>query len=56
MADIIETWYTASGTQVLPSLFKQWPNVDLWLFYKKVNFGPLYFCVEWWIIQWWYKS
>ena len=34
-ADDLETWYTASGTQVLPDLFK-W--VDLDHFYDMVKF------------------
>ena len=44
-ADDLETWYAASGAQILPSLFKQWPWVDLDLFYGKVKFGPLRFCM-----------
>ena len=39
-ADDLETWYAASGAQVLPS---SW--VDLDLFYGKVKFGPLCFCM-----------
>ena len=39
-------WYAASGAQVLPSLFKWWPWVDFDLFYGKVKFGPLCFCME----------
>ena len=42
-ADDLETWYAASGARVLPSLFKCW--VDLDLFYGKVRFGPLCFCM-----------
>ena len=34
-----------SGARVLPSLLKWWPWVDLDLFYSKVKFGPLYFCM-----------
>ena len=45
-ADDLETWYAASSTQVLPSLFKWCPWVDLDLFYGKVKFGPLCFCME----------
>ena len=41
-ADSLETWYAASGAQILPSLFKWWPWVNLDLFYSKVKFGPLY--------------
>ena len=44
-ADDLETWYAASGARVLPSLFKWWPWVDLDLFYGKVKFGPLCFCM-----------
>ena len=43
MAEIIETWYTALATQVLPSLFKWWRQVDLWPFYATVKFGSLCF-------------
>ena len=39
-ADDFETWYAASGAQVLPN---SW--VDLDLFYGKVKFGPLCFCM-----------
>ena len=35
-ADDLETWYAASGARVLP-------NDDL--FYGKVEFGPLCFCM-----------
>ena len=38
-ADDLETWYAASGSRVLPYLFKWWPWVDLDLFYGKVK-GP----------------
>ena len=44
-ADDLESWYVASGAQVLPSLFKWWPWVDLDLFYGKVKFGPLCLCM-----------
>ena len=43
--DDLESWYVASGAPVLPSLFKWWPWVDLNLFYGKVKFGPLCFCM-----------
>ena len=43
-ADDLETWYSASGAQVLSGLFKWWPWVDD-LFYGKVKFGPLCFCM-----------
>ena len=43
-ANDLETWYVASGARVLPSLFVLlW--VDLDLFYRKVKFGPLCFCM-----------
>ena len=38
-ADDLETWYAASGTQVLPNSFKWWSWVDI-LFNGKVKFGP----------------
>ena len=44
-ADDLETWYATLGAQVLPNLFKWWPWVDLDLFYSKVKFGPLHFCM-----------
>ena len=44
-ADDLETWYAASGTRVLPSWFKWRPWFDLDLFYEKVKFGPLCFCM-----------
>ena len=44
-ADDLETWYVALGSRVLPSLFKWWPWVDLDIFYGKVKFGPLCFCM-----------
>ena len=44
-ADDLETWYAASDARVLPSLFKWWPCVDLDLFYGKVKFGPVCFCM-----------
>ena len=45
-ADDLESWYAALGAQVLPSLFKWWPWVDLDLFYDKVKFGPSAFVWE----------
>ena len=45
-ADELETWYAASTTRVLPSLFKLCPWVDIDLFYGKVKFGPLCVCME----------
>ena len=54
-ADDLETWYAALGTQVLPNSFKWWSWVDLDLFYGKVKFGPICFCmgkkVKQWIFQ-----
>ena len=41
-----DIWYAASGAWVLPSLFKRWLWVDLDLFYGKVKFGPLRFCMR----------
>ena len=40
----LETWSAASGAQVLPSLFKEDPGLT-GLFYGKVKFGPLCFCM-----------
>ena len=45
MTDDIETWYATSRTQVLPSSFKCCPRVYLDLFYGKVKFGSLCFCI-----------
>ena len=44
-SDDLGSWYTASGTSVLPNLFKWWRWVDLDLFYGKVKFCPLCFCM-----------
>ena len=44
-ADNLETWFAASSTRVLPSLFKWCSWVDLDLFNGKVKFGPLCFCM-----------
>ena len=44
-ADDLETCYAASGAWVLPSFFKWCPWVGLDLFYGKVKFGPLCFCI-----------
>ena len=44
-ADDLETWCAASGTQVLPNSFKWLPWVDFDLFYGKVKFCPLCFCI-----------
>ena len=45
-ADDLETLYTALSILVLPSLFKWCPWIDRDLFYGKVKFGPLCFCME----------
>ena len=59
-AEDLETWYAASGAGVLPSMFKCRIWVDLDLFYGKVKFGPLCFCmgkkVKQWIFQKLFKS
>ena len=44
-ADDPETWYAASSTWVLQCLLKWCPCVDLDVFYGKVKFGPLCFCM-----------
>ena len=44
-ANDLETWYATLGARVLPSLLKWWPWVDLDLFYGKVKFGSLCFCM-----------
>ena len=53
--DDFESWYAASDAQVLSSLFKWWPWVDLDLFYGNVKFSPLCFImgkkVKQWIFQ-----
>ena len=41
----LEPWYASSSAGVLTSLLKWWPWVDLDLFYGKVKFGPLCFCM-----------
>ena len=41
----LETWYAASGTRALQSLYKWWQWVDLDLFYDKVKFGNLCFSI-----------
>ena len=45
-ADDFEILYATSGAQVLPSFFKWWHWVDLDLFYDKVKFGSLCFCIK----------
>ena len=37
-ADLLETWYTVSGSQVLPNLFKCWHWVDIDHFYDLAKF------------------
>ena len=44
-ADDLETWYTASGTQVLSNFFKWRHWVDLAHFYDMVKFVPWCFCM-----------
>ena len=44
-ADDLETWYAVLGAQVLPTLFNWWSWVDPDLFYGKVKFSPLRFCI-----------
>ena len=44
-ADDLETWYAVPGAWVLPNLFKWWPLVYHDIFYGKVKFGPLCFCM-----------
>ena len=39
------SWYAALGSQVLPRLFKWWSWNDSDLFYGKVKFGPMCFCM-----------
>ena len=55
-ADDLETWYAASGARVLLNFFKWWPWVDLDLFYGKVKFGPLCFCMEKKVKQWTFQK
>ena len=45
-ADDLESWYAASGARARPGLFKWWSWVDLDLYYDRVKFGPLCFCME----------
>ena len=42
---LFETWYVALSMRVLPRLYKLWPWIDLDLFYIKVKFGYIGFCV-----------
>ena len=51
-ADDLTSWHAALGTRVLSSLFKWWPWDDLDLFYGKVKFGPLCFCMGKKVKQW----
>ena len=44
-ADDLQTWYTASRTSALQSLFKWWSWVDLDLLYGKVEFASYCFCM-----------
>ena len=45
MADELEMWYAALSTHILPRLFKWCIWVDTDLFYGKVKFAPLCFCL-----------
>ena len=45
LTDDLETWYVALSMQVLPRLFKLRSWVDLDLFYVKVEFGHIGFCM-----------
>ena len=45
LTDDLETWYVALCMCVLPRLFKLSPWVDLDLFYAKVKFGHIGFCM-----------
>ena len=45
LTDDLETGYVALCMWVLPRLFKLWPWVDLDLFYAKVKFGHIGFCM-----------
>ena len=40
-----ESWYIASGTLGLPSLFKWWPWVNIWSFYGTTKFASLCICM-----------
>ena len=54
-ADDLVCLYAASGTPVLPDLFKWWPWVHLDLFYGMFKFGSLCFLyvkkLKQWIFQ-----
>ena len=45
LIDDLETWYVALSMGVLPRSFKLWPWIDLDLFYIKVKFGYIGFCM-----------
>ena len=45
-ADDLESWYASSGARMLPSLLNRRHWVDPDLFYGKVKFGPLSFCMR----------
>ena len=45
-ADDHESWYAASGTLVLPSLFKWWPKLTLTYFTARPNLVPYAFVWE----------
>ena len=44
-ADNLETWYTASGTQVLPMFSYGDPGLALTIFYDRVKFISECFCM-----------
>ena len=45
LTDDLETWYVALCMWVLPRLFKLFHWADLDLFYAKVKFGHIGFCM-----------
>ena len=45
-ASDLESWYAASGTEVLPSLFKWWPGLTLTYFTARSNLVPYAFELE----------
>ena len=45
-ADDLESWYTALGTRVLPSMFKWWPWLTLTYLKARSNFVPYAFVWE----------
>ena len=43
--DDLETWLISLCMRELPRLFKLWPWIDLDLFYIKVKYGYIGFCM-----------